>query len=458
MTCPARPRWAVRQDALIYHDDLVTTEIGQIGTQFDGPGHIGVNTSKGMFFYNGRIARDSYERGPGGRAVGMGPLGVEYVGEFGFVCRLVVLDAVRTASRREDPGDGGDAADPEAGRRPGIVTATTAGPWSRPQVSARSPRRLRGPAHRPWATRGATSLQDDDLRAAQGRARPLRGRRAGLRHQRLRVSRLARHRVDDGRHVGERRAARRRGGPISRCRAIRRCRRARHLEPREHRHQVADRRQGPGRRFIWSPLEVIGGTGSPAIRSVLVLKQGSRTAAGRPGLRAIPPSCPDCGSRLRVGATRSLGELCVARASTRVDAGAREGRSAEQASLLVRSSAARRFPPAWPRPPGYEPAQLRGARGQDDEGHVPWDDEVTGGVPAGAVEQQDCVSALGECERSRQGGTAWPRCRRRAAPAPRPCRATGNSCTSQADAVATRRSHERSMVQFQLGPPTKSDT
>jgi len=82
------------KNALVYHDELVTTEIGQIQTQFDGPGHIGVNTSKGPFFYNGRISWDSYERGAGGRVVGMGPLGVEHIGENGFVCRLVVLDAV----------------------------------------------------------------------------------------------------------------------------------------------------------------------------------------------------------------------------------------------------------------------------------------------------------------------------------------------------------------------------
>ena len=34
---------------LVYNDELVTTELGQIGTQFDGPGNIGVITSKGMF-------------------------------------------------------------------------------------------------------------------------------------------------------------------------------------------------------------------------------------------------------------------------------------------------------------------------------------------------------------------------------------------------------------------------
>src|SRR3954470_7826517 len=82
------------KNAMVYHDELLTAEIGQIGTQFDGPGHIGVNTSKGPMMYNGRLVWDAYERGPGGRVLGMGPLGVEHVGELGFVCRLVVLDAV----------------------------------------------------------------------------------------------------------------------------------------------------------------------------------------------------------------------------------------------------------------------------------------------------------------------------------------------------------------------------
>jgi kynurenine formamidase len=73
---------------------MVTAEIGQVGTQFDGPGHIGVHTSKGDFMYNGRARDEVYERGPGGRVLGMGKNGVEYVAENGFVCRGVLLDAV----------------------------------------------------------------------------------------------------------------------------------------------------------------------------------------------------------------------------------------------------------------------------------------------------------------------------------------------------------------------------
>ena len=40
------------------NDELLTTENGQVGTQFDGPGHIGIRTSKGIFYYNGRFLSD----------------------------------------------------------------------------------------------------------------------------------------------------------------------------------------------------------------------------------------------------------------------------------------------------------------------------------------------------------------------------------------------------------------
>ncbi len=125
MTIPGTPTGGpFGKNALVYHDELVTTEIGQIQTQFDGPGHIGVNTSKGPMFYNGRNSWDSYERGAGGRVVGMGPLGVEHVGELGFVCRLVVLDAV---AYRKSQGKISASAEmlpiPKSTDSPGIVTA-----------------------------------------------------------------------------------------------------------------------------------------------------------------------------------------------------------------------------------------------------------------------------------------------------------------------------------------------
>jgi hypothetical protein len=112
------------KNALIYHDELVTTEIGQIQTQFDGPGHIGVNTSKGPIMYNGVNAWDAYEHGPGGRVLGMGPLGVEHVGELGFVCRLVVLDAVAyKKSKGLIPANAEMLPIPTKPGDPGIVTA-----------------------------------------------------------------------------------------------------------------------------------------------------------------------------------------------------------------------------------------------------------------------------------------------------------------------------------------------
>jgi len=125
MTIPGTPTGGpFGKNALTYHDELVYTEIGQIQTQFDGPGHIGVNTSKGPFFYNGRISWDSYERGAGGRVMGMGPLGVEHVGENGFVCRLVVLDAVAyKKSKGLIPASAEMLPIPKDPKSPGIVTA-----------------------------------------------------------------------------------------------------------------------------------------------------------------------------------------------------------------------------------------------------------------------------------------------------------------------------------------------
>ncbi len=94
---------------LVYNDEYLATEIGQIGTQFDGPGHIGVMTSKGDFFYNGRFLEDADVT-----AYGVGPLGVEHVAQKGFVCRGVLLDA---AAYR-----GGPLAVPSGKGDPGIIT------------------------------------------------------------------------------------------------------------------------------------------------------------------------------------------------------------------------------------------------------------------------------------------------------------------------------------------------
>jgi len=109
LTIPGLPTGdAEGPQLVVYNDEMVTAEIGQVGTQFDGPGHIGVRTSKGHFFYNGRYLED-----PDVTTFGLGPLGVEHVARKGFVCRGVLLNAVAlrggtlpipTEMDRNDPG------------------------------------------------------------------------------------------------------------------------------------------------------------------------------------------------------------------------------------------------------------------------------------------------------------------------------------------------------------------
>jgi kynurenine formamidase len=108
LTIPGLPTYEpMGEQMAVGNDEFVSAEIGQVGTQFDGPGHIGVRTSKGDFFYNGRYLED-----PDISASGLGPLGVEHVAQVGFVCRGVLLDAVAyrggrlpvPTRRSNDPG------------------------------------------------------------------------------------------------------------------------------------------------------------------------------------------------------------------------------------------------------------------------------------------------------------------------------------------------------------------
>jgi kynurenine formamidase len=64
----------------MYHDEVVSAEIGQVGTQFDGLGHIGV----GDLFYNGN------DRADFSKPDGLTKLGVENVGA--LVTRGVLVD------------------------------------------------------------------------------------------------------------------------------------------------------------------------------------------------------------------------------------------------------------------------------------------------------------------------------------------------------------------------------
>ena len=113
MTIPGLPTGGpFGEQKLVYNDEYLATEIGQIGTQFDGPGHIGVLTSKGHFYYNGRFLED-----PDVGSYGLGPLGVEHVAEKGFVCRGVLLDAVALRGGQVPIPKAADPSDP------GIITA-----------------------------------------------------------------------------------------------------------------------------------------------------------------------------------------------------------------------------------------------------------------------------------------------------------------------------------------------
>jgi kynurenine formamidase len=65
---------------MFYHDEIISGELGQVGTQFDGLGHIGI----GDLFYNGN------NRAEFAKAEGLTTLGVENVGA--IATRGVLLD------------------------------------------------------------------------------------------------------------------------------------------------------------------------------------------------------------------------------------------------------------------------------------------------------------------------------------------------------------------------------
>jgi kynurenine formamidase len=72
----------------VFHDDLFSGEIGQIGTQLDGLGHVGVRIDGDDYFYNG------FKRSQFGTAYGLEKLGIENVGV--FFTRGVLLDVAAT--------------------------------------------------------------------------------------------------------------------------------------------------------------------------------------------------------------------------------------------------------------------------------------------------------------------------------------------------------------------------
>ncbi len=85
LTIPGVPTGSVdSENQVVWNDEMFSGEIGQIGTQFDGLGHLGVRVDGEDRFYNGlKLAEfgDSY---------GLKKLGVENVGV--FLTRGVLLD------------------------------------------------------------------------------------------------------------------------------------------------------------------------------------------------------------------------------------------------------------------------------------------------------------------------------------------------------------------------------
>jgi kynurenine formamidase len=85
LTIPGSPTGGpFGENKMVYHDELFSGEIGQVGTQLDGLGHIGVRMGGDDFFYNG------FRRSEFGDAYGLKKLGIENVGV--FFTRGVLVD------------------------------------------------------------------------------------------------------------------------------------------------------------------------------------------------------------------------------------------------------------------------------------------------------------------------------------------------------------------------------
>lgn len=85
LTIPGSPTGGpIGKNDIVYHDEMVSGQIGQVGTQFDGLGHIGTRVDGEDVFYNG------FKRSEFGSSGGLQRLGVENAGA--FVTRGVLID------------------------------------------------------------------------------------------------------------------------------------------------------------------------------------------------------------------------------------------------------------------------------------------------------------------------------------------------------------------------------
>jgi kynurenine formamidase len=96
LTTPGLPTGAAPgSNQLVHNDELVCGEIGQLGTQFDGLGHVGVRVGSDDIFYNGNKLAEF------GDTYGLKKLGVENVGP--IFTRGILLDVAGVKKVRDLP-------------------------------------------------------------------------------------------------------------------------------------------------------------------------------------------------------------------------------------------------------------------------------------------------------------------------------------------------------------------
>lgn len=96
LTIPGSPTsQPIGKNMMVSHDEMFSGEIGQVGTQFDGLGHVGVRLGDDSYFYNG------HKLSTFGRAYGLEKLGVENAGV--FFTRGVLLDVAGLRKQKNLP-------------------------------------------------------------------------------------------------------------------------------------------------------------------------------------------------------------------------------------------------------------------------------------------------------------------------------------------------------------------
>jgi kynurenine formamidase len=85
------------KNQLVHNDELISGELGQIGTQFDGLGHVGVRVGEEDLFYNGLKLSEF------GDTYGLKKLGIENVGP--IFTRGVLLDVAAIKGKSLSAGE-----------------------------------------------------------------------------------------------------------------------------------------------------------------------------------------------------------------------------------------------------------------------------------------------------------------------------------------------------------------